>query len=181
MFPLGTIIVVGIQGGRAQCYTYSQYPIPIEVPWTKELCNSVQLIGNVGTLVEFKQLSSGKFLAWCRLAFKKSSTYTTWINLTFWDDLVHIASQHVEKGQQIYVSGCIVSDTVDSDDEKQQTYYKVVVQQLNFVERSPPSNDEEFNYNSNSTTSSMTTGRGGMAAKVKAAAYCKLVELYNIL
>lgn len=49
------------------------------------------------------------------------------INLTFWDDLAHIASQHVEKGQQIYVSGRIVSDTVDSDDEKQQTYYKVTL------------------------------------------------------
>lgn len=29
-----------------------------------------------------------------------------------------------------------MSDTVESDDGKQQTYYKVVVQQLNFVEKS---------------------------------------------
>ncbi|KAI3526662.1 hypothetical protein L1887_05922 [Cichorium endivia] len=141
-----------------------QYPRPTEVPWTKESCNSVQLIGNVGTPVEIKQLSSGKVLAWCRLAVKKSSTDTTWINLRFWDDLAHIASAHVEKGQQIYVSGRIVSDTVDSDDGKQQTYYKVVVQQLNFIERSPPSsasNDRDFNYNSNygSNSSSMTTGK----------------------
>lgn len=47
------------------------------------------------------------------------------INLTFWDDLAHIASQHVEKGQQIHVSGRLISDTVESDDGKQQTYYKV--------------------------------------------------------
>uniref|UniRef100_A0A7N2N721 Uncharacterized protein n=1 Tax=Quercus lobata TaxID=97700 RepID=A0A7N2N721_QUELO len=58
------------------------------------------------------------------------------ISLTFWDELAHIAFQHVEKGQQIYVSGRLVSDTVESEDGKQQTYYKVVVQQLNFVERS---------------------------------------------
>ncbi|XP_024974983.1 protein OSB2, chloroplastic-like [Cynara cardunculus var. scolymus] len=138
-----------------------QYPRPSEVPWKKEFCNSVQLIGIVGTPVEFKQLSSGKVLAWSRLAVKKSATDTTWINLTFWDELAHVASQHVEKGQQIYVSGRLVSDTVDSDDGKQQTYYKVVVQQLNFVERSSSSlsYDGDSNFNSSSGSSSMTTGK----------------------
>nr|GEZ11571.1 protein OSB2, chloroplastic-like [Tanacetum cinerariifolium]GEZ11585.1 protein OSB2, chloroplastic-like [Tanacetum cinerariifolium] len=83
------------------------------------------------------------------------------INLTFWDEMAHIASQHVEKGQQIYVSGRLVSDTVNSDDGKQQTYYKVVVSQLNFVERSAPSApsyDGDFNSGYNSNSSSMTTG-----------------------
>ncbi|KAK9057353.1 hypothetical protein SSX86_022188 [Deinandra increscens subsp. villosa] len=140
-----------------------EYPRPSEVPWSKELWNSVQLIGAVGTPVEFKQLSSGKVLAWCRLAVKKSATDTTWISLTFWDEMAHIASQHVVKGQQIHVSGRLVSDTVDSDDGKQQTYYKVVVQQLNFVEKTLPpaaaSNDGDFNYNYSSNSSSMSTGR----------------------
>lgn len=36
----------------------------------------------------------------------------------------------------MYVSGRLVSDTVEGDDEKRQVYYKVVVQQLNFIERS---------------------------------------------
>ncbi|KAI7754598.1 hypothetical protein M8C21_003726 [Ambrosia artemisiifolia] len=141
--------------------TNQQYPRPEEIQWKKELCNSVQLIGTVGTSVEFKQLGSGKVLAWCRLAVRKSATDTTWISLTFWDEMAHIASQHVEKGQQIYVTGRLVSDTVDSDDGKQQTYYKVVVQELKFVERSPPpaaSNDGDFNYNYNANSSSMTTG-----------------------
>ena len=48
------------------------------------------------------------------------------INLTFWDELAHVASQHVEKGQQIHVSGRLVSDTVENDEGKQQTYYKVI-------------------------------------------------------
>lgn len=90
------------------------------------------------------------------------------INLTLWDELAHVAFQHVEKGQQIYVSGRLVSDTVENDDGKQQTYYKVfsfihtlfyhiifpfayckqtnlsallqvVVQELNFVERNSSS------------------------------------------
>ncbi|KAK6937597.1 Primosome PriB/single-strand DNA-binding [Dillenia turbinata] len=112
------------------------YPRPAEIPWSKDLCNTVHLIGKVGTPIEIKHLSSGKTVAWTRLAVKKSATDTIWISLTFWDDLAHVAFQHVEKGQQIYVSGRLVSDTVESEDGRQQTYYKVVVQQLNFVARS---------------------------------------------
>lgn len=48
------------------------------------------------------------------------------INLTFWDELAHVASQHVQKGNQIYISGRLVSDMVDSDEGKQNTYYKVL-------------------------------------------------------
>ena len=47
------------------------------------------------------------------------------INLTFWDELAHVAYQHIEKGHQIYVSGRLISDTVETDDGKQNTYYKV--------------------------------------------------------
>ncbi|KAM1484000.1 hypothetical protein FF1_035774 [Malus domestica] len=111
------------------------FPRPAEVQWKKELCNMVHLIGVVGLPVEIKHLPSGKVLAWTRLAVKKSATDTSWINLTFWDELAHVAFQHVEKGQQIYVSGRLISDSVETDEGKQQTYYKVVVQQLNFVEK----------------------------------------------
>lgn len=125
------------------------YPKPPEIPWNKELTNAVHLIGVVGTIIETKHLPSGKFLAWTRLAVRKSATDTSWINLTFWDELAHAASQHVEKGQQIYISGRLVSDVVESGDGKQQTYHKVVVQQLNFVERSSSSMssyDSESNF-----------------------------------
>lgn len=45
--------------------------------------------------------------------------------MALWDELAHVAIQHVEKGHQIYVSGRLISDTVESEDGKQQTYYKV--------------------------------------------------------
>ncbi|KAL0437412.1 UNVERIFIED_CONTAM: protein OSB1, mitochondrial [Sesamum radiatum] len=143
-----------------------QYPRPAEIQWKKELCNSVQLIGVIGAPVQIKHLPSGKVLAWSRLAVKKSQTDTLWINLTFWDEMAHVAFEHVEKGQQIYVSGRLVSDTVENDEGKQQTYYKVVVQQLNFIERgvssvplyngeasSAPPGRKQNNYASNSTGS----------------------------
>ncbi|GAB4830464.1 hypothetical protein Ancab_020177 [Ancistrocladus abbreviatus] len=129
------------------------YPIPSEIPWKKELCNSVQLIGIVAVPVQINQLSSGKFVAWSRLAVRKSPTDTSWINLTFWDELAHVAFQHVEKGRQIYVSGRLVSDTVESDDGKQQTFYKVVVQQLNFIEKSFSSPVPLYDESSNSMAS----------------------------
>lgn len=89
----------------------------------------------MGTPIQIKHLISGKVLAWTRLAVKRSASDTVWINLTFWEELAHVAFQHVEKGHRIYVSGRLVSDTVEGDDDKKQTYYKVVVQQLNFVEK----------------------------------------------
>ncbi|KAG9441285.1 hypothetical protein H6P81_017139 [Aristolochia fimbriata] len=120
------------------------YPRPAEVPWKKELCNSVQLIGVIATPVQIKQLSSGKVVAWTRLAVRRSATETAWINLTLWEDLAHVAFQHLEKGNQVYVSGRLVSDTVEGEDEKRQTYYKVVVQQLNFVEKTFPASTSPY-------------------------------------
>ncbi|KAK4273082.1 hypothetical protein QN277_021549 [Acacia crassicarpa] len=123
------------------------YPKPSVIPWKKELCNSVNLIGLVAVPVEIKHLPSGKAVAWTRLAVKKNATQLFWINLTFWDELAHVASQHLEKGHQIYVSGRLVTDTVQSNFGKQQTYYKVFVQQLNFIDRNQlplSTNNREF-------------------------------------
>ncbi|CAN1131783.1 Protein OSB1, mitochondrial [Linum perenne] len=112
---------------------------PAEIPWKKELCNTVQLIGIVDGPVEIKDLPSGKVVASTRLGFKKSAAETCWINLTFWDELAQIASQHLQKGNQIYVSGRLISDAVENEEGKVMTYYKVVVQQFNFIERNASS------------------------------------------
>lgn len=53
-------------------------PRPTEIPWSRELCNSVRLIGTVGTEVELRQLPSGGSVARGRLAIWKSATETTW-------------------------------------------------------------------------------------------------------
>lgn len=70
--------------GNGNVYEYeryagvSQYPRPSEIQWKKELCNSVQLIGNVAVPVQIKHLNSGKIVAWTRLAVRKSQNDTTW-------------------------------------------------------------------------------------------------------
>lgn len=47
------------------------------------------------------------------------------MTLQFWDDLALVASEHVKKGDRIFVSGRLVSDTVDEGPEKRHVYYKV--------------------------------------------------------
>ncbi|KAH9623548.1 hypothetical protein KSS87_011299 [Heliosperma pusillum] len=142
------------------------YPKPSEIQWKKELSNSVQLIGTVGLPVQITHLSSGKVVASTRLAVWKSATETSWINLTFWDDLARIAHQHVEKGNQIYVSGRLLSDTVESEDGKQQIYYKVVVQQLNFVEKSPPSPVSSYDESYSSASTAAKFNNSAAPAKL---------------
>ncbi|KAK3149936.1 hypothetical protein QOZ80_3AG0225030 [Eleusine coracana subsp. coracana] len=134
--PLGRRLRCSAQYGEAA--TPPTTPRPAEIPWSKELCNSVRLIGTVGTDVELRQLSRGATVARGRLAVWKSATETTWVTLAFWDDLAIVASEHVKKGDRIFVSGRLVSDTVDEGPEKRQVYYKVVVQQLNFIESIQP-------------------------------------------
>ncbi|KAG8370751.1 hypothetical protein BUALT_Bualt13G0016100 [Buddleja alternifolia] len=113
----------------------------------------VAMIGNLDIRMRF--MVDGKF-AWlkAKLVPKLITELMNLINLTFWDELANVAFQHVEKGHQIFVSGRLVSDTVENDDGKQQTYYKVVVQQLNFIERGL-SSVPLYNGDSNS----MTPGR----------------------
>lgn len=112
--------------GTFKCsMTAMSYPKPSEIPWQKELCNSVNLIGIVAVPVEIKHLPSGKVVAWTCLSVKKSVTQTSLISLTFWDDLALVASQHLQKGHQIHVSGRLITDTVESEEGKTNTYYKV--------------------------------------------------------
>ncbi|KAK7260305.1 hypothetical protein RIF29_26251 [Crotalaria pallida] len=110
------------------------YPKPTEIQWNKELCNSVNFIGIVASPVEIRHFPSGKVVAWTHLSFKKNATQSCWINLTFWNELAHIAYQHLQTGHHIFVSGRLTTDAVETDGGKYQTYYKVVCQQLNFIE-----------------------------------------------
>nr|CAB3498620.1 unnamed protein product [Digitaria exilis] len=137
--PRGRSLRCSAQYGEAAAPpTVTTTPRPAEIAWSRELCNSVRLIGTVGTEVELRQLPSGSTVAKGRLAVWKSATETTWVTLQFWDDLALVASEHVKKGDRIFVSGRLVSDTVDEGPEKRHVYYKVAVQQLNFIESMQP-------------------------------------------
>ena len=60
-----------------------EYPKPSEVPWKKELCNSVNLIGVVAAPVQIKHLPSDKAVAWTSLAIKKTNAKTSRLSILF--------------------------------------------------------------------------------------------------
>ncbi|KAE9463926.1 hypothetical protein C3L33_04149, partial [Rhododendron williamsianum] len=128
--------------GQEERVAVPQYPRPTEIPWQKEICNTVHLIGYVTTVVQIRYLPDGRAVAVCRIAVSKSPLDTSSILLSFWNELAHAAFQHLEKGTQIYVCGRLIADTVETEDGTEQTYYKVNVKQLNFIERSWDSNSE---------------------------------------
>ncbi|MQL90531.1 hypothetical protein Taro_023121 [Colocasia esculenta] len=180
---------VGGGGGPAQGeadyeHTRMLYPRPQAIPWQKDLANTVHLIGIVGGPVQIKHASSGKVLAWTRLGVKTSATDTAWINLTLWDELAHVAFQHLEKGQQIYVCGRLVADTVEGDGNKRQVYYKVVVQQLNFIERSLPpvslyGSDSGFSTNASGNSGNYAGKQGSSAEELWQAFFANPVDWWD--
>ncbi|KAJ4760701.1 Single-stranded DNA-binding protein [Rhynchospora pubera] len=100
---------------------------------SQDSTNNVSLIGTVTKPVQIKpHPTTGNLVAWTRLAVLKSSTRTTWVNLTFWNELAHVAYRQLQPGQRISVSGSLVSDDLS-------LYFKVVVKQIHFVQtRSSP-------------------------------------------
>ncbi|XP_020233333.1 protein OSB3, chloroplastic/mitochondrial-like [Cajanus cajan] len=119
---------------KLKCSMTTAYPKPSEIPWKKELCNSVSLIGVVAAPLELKHLPSGKVVAWTRLSVKKNATQASSISLTFWDDLAHVASHHLHKGHQIHVSGRLVTDAVETDDGNvEKLYYNLKFKLITFL------------------------------------------------
>jgi hypothetical protein len=49
------------------------FPRPSSVVWSKELANTVHFIGRLGRDMEVKHLDTGKVVAKCSLAVRKSS------------------------------------------------------------------------------------------------------------
>lgn len=87
----------------------------------KNLRNSVQLIGNVGSAPEVKTFDSGRVKTICSIA--TNSAYknqkgerieeTQWHNLVFWGKLAEVVSLHVKKGNEIAVEGKLMHRAYD--------------------------------------------------------------------
>lgn len=77
------------------------------------LRNNVQLIGNLGTNPEIKELSNGRKMARITLATNESYKNkngdvikeTQWHNLVAWNNQAIIAEKYLEKGKEICISG----------------------------------------------------------------------------
>ncbi len=98
------------------------------------LKNSVQLIGNLGKDIEYKELASGKKLAKFTLAtndyYKNASgekvEETQWHNITAWGKIAENMDQILSKGETVALKGKLrYSQSEDKDGNKR--YYTEVV------------------------------------------------------
>ena len=63
----------GFEGHEVEVDSNNEFPRPSTVPWSKEMANTVHLIGNVGRDMEIKYLDTGKVVARSSLAVQRYS------------------------------------------------------------------------------------------------------------
>ncbi|XP_024359366.1 protein OSB1, mitochondrial [Physcomitrium patens] len=129
----------GFQGHEVELDTTNEFPRPSSVRWSKEMANTVQLIGNVGRDMEIKYLDTGKVVAKTSLAVQKyglkKDEPPSWLEMEFWDSLAEIAGHHLKKGDQVYVVGKLTVDQFTTNGVVKKTV-KVVATDVHFVEGS---------------------------------------------
>jgi len=99
--------------------------------------NKVQLIGNLGKDPEIRFTPEGKQVATFSMAanrtFKnkegESIDDTQWFNIEAWTGLAKVASDHLKKGDRIYIEGRLKTESYDKDGETKY-FTKVVVQEM---------------------------------------------------
>ena len=64
---------VGFDGHEVEVDSSTEFPRPSSVPWSKEMANTVHLIGNVGRDPDVKYLDTGKVVANASLAVSRNS------------------------------------------------------------------------------------------------------------
>lgn len=105
----------------------------------KILRNSVQLIGNLGKDVEFKELQNGGKMARFSLAtneFYKNNKgekiqNTTWHNIIAWGTTAELMSKILVKGHEVAVQGKLVNSNYE--DKNGNTIYKTEVRANEFI------------------------------------------------
>lgn len=104
----------------------------------RNLRNSVQLIGNVGSAPEVKTLTTGRVKASCSMATNSSYKNqkgekieeTQWHNLVFWGKLAEIVSEHLKKGNEIAIEGKLVHRAYDNAQGEKRYITEITVNDM---------------------------------------------------
>ncbi|KAK3039380.1 hypothetical protein RJ639_027629 [Escallonia herrerae] len=100
---------------------------PSTIRWRKSLQNSVSFIGTVvGPLRRLGQLGIQ-----ARLQVKNH--HLSRITLNMWGEMAEISKEHLRPNDFIYVSGHLGSFEIVDEYGRHRTYYKVNVEEINFV------------------------------------------------
>ena len=104
----------------------------------KNLKNKVQLIGNLGSDPEVKQLESGKTVAKLPLATSEAYinsddekvTDTQWHNLVAWGKTAEFAEKYLKKGDKIAVEGKLVYRSYEDKEGIKQYVTEILVNEF---------------------------------------------------
>tara|TARA_X000000950_G_scaffold275583_1_gene362205 strand:+ start:109 stop:501 length:393 start_codon:yes stop_codon:yes gene_type:complete len=102
------------------------------------LRNNVQLIGNLGTAPEVKELANGSKMARITLATnesyknKKGETVkeTQWHTLVAWNNQAVIAEKYLEKGKEVCISGKLSNRSYQDNEGVTRYITEVVVSDI---------------------------------------------------
>jgi single-strand DNA-binding protein len=105
------------------------------------LRNRVQLIGNLGTTPEIKNLEGGKKMA--KLVIATSETFknqkgekvteTTWHNLTAWGNQAAFAEKFLEKGSEIAIDGKLQNNNYTDKDGVKRYVTNIIVNEFTML------------------------------------------------
>ncbi|KAA3624017.1 MAG: single-stranded DNA-binding protein [Bacteroidetes bacterium] len=103
-----------------------------------DLRNNVQLIGNLGRDVEFKQLDNGNAIARVTLATKEihkkmdgnKHVETQWHNLVGWGKVAEIMNVLLKKGKEVAVKGKLTHRSYDDKNGNKRYRSEVVVNEF---------------------------------------------------
>ena len=108
---------------------------------SKNLRNTVQLIGNVGQAAELKTFESGTKKVSFSLATNESFVNakgekiedTQWHNVIAWGKTAEVVAEHFTKGKQIALEGKLTSRSYDAKDGTKRYITEIVMNEFMFV------------------------------------------------
>ncbi|KAK9129618.1 hypothetical protein Sjap_010105 [Stephania japonica] len=155
----------GSGSGSDESAVYRQkllFQRPTTIRWHDRLCNSVSFIGRV--LFPLKRVNSEVLGVHTMLqveAYSGSPSFR--VLLKMWHRMAEISSKHLKVHDFIYVSGHLGSYTKVDASGKPQTFYEVIVKEINFVadrhklQMTQEHDNNEANERTNPTTSASNT------------------------
>jgi single-strand DNA-binding protein len=104
----------------------------------RNLRNSVQLIGNVGSNPEVKTFDSGRVKASCSMATNSSYRNqkgekieeTQWHTLVFWGKLAEVVGQYLKKGSEIAIEGKLMHRSYDNPKGEKRYVTEITVNDM---------------------------------------------------
>lgn len=97
--------------------------------------NQCNFIGRLGKSVELRYTPNGKAVA--NFSIAVGQTYpqesTTWVNIVMWGKLAEAASQYLDKGSQIFISGRMENRSWEDRDGNKRYTTEIVVQNMQML------------------------------------------------